>query len=305
MVFCIVALIVFGIMGIFSASHRKMAKEAFGCVFRVVTLRKCESSFDQKMKVRISTGLLKRNKRLGGFVFKHFEIISWIMVIITVVSLALIVLGFYNFLVFGNCDGLTDSGGFCIYNNLLGTGSEQQLHSGIVGTPNLETGIWVGSLTASLTVVEFGCFSCPYTKEADPLVKQALQEFDGQINVLWKPFPLPTHPLSQETALAAWCASEQGKFVAFKEKLFEYQPEFARTGERVFNEIAQQLQLDLDSFISCYESDQCADPINQTFSEGQELGIYGTPTFFVGSQVLVGPQNYFELKNAIEQELNK
>ena len=71
---CVIALIVFGIIGVFSASHRGYAKEAFDCVFRRVTLRKCNTGFNQKMKMKISTGLLKKNKRVGNFVFKRFDL---------------------------------------------------------------------------------------------------------------------------------------------------------------------------------------------------------------------------------------
>ena len=47
--FCIVAFVVLGIMGIFSATNRGLAKEAFDCVLRRVTLRPCTTGFDQKM----------------------------------------------------------------------------------------------------------------------------------------------------------------------------------------------------------------------------------------------------------------
>ena len=47
---CILALIVFGILGIFSAKYREFAREAFKCVSLRVTLRKCESRFDEQMK---------------------------------------------------------------------------------------------------------------------------------------------------------------------------------------------------------------------------------------------------------------
>jgi len=50
---CVVALIVFGILGIFSAKYRVIAKEAFDCVFRKITLRKCDSRLDSRLKSEI------------------------------------------------------------------------------------------------------------------------------------------------------------------------------------------------------------------------------------------------------------
>lgn len=301
MVFCIVALVVFGVLGIFSASHRSLAKEAFGCVFRMATLRKCESQFDQKMKTKISVGLLKWNKTAGRFAFKHFEAISWALVLLTVVSLVLIFVGFYNFLLFGNCNG--PAGGFCIYNGLLG-GSNKTPDS-LQFPTDFNAGVLYGNPNASLTIVEFGCFSCPFTKNAEPIVQQALQEFDGKINVLWKPFPLPSHSFSREAAVAGVCANQQEKFLPFKQQLFEKQLLFQEEGAKVFNGIAQQLNLDLSAFEQCLSSDKANRLVDKTSWEGQTLGVYGTPTFFIGNKALVGPPTYDEFKKAIENALNK
>ena len=117
---CFVALLVFAILGIFSASHRELAKEAFDCVFRRITLRKCETSFDKKMRMKISTGLLKKSPALGGFVHKNFEILSWAMTIIMMVSLVYGVWGVYNYAAYGNCYG-PNSTEYCVYDAVLGT----------------------------------------------------------------------------------------------------------------------------------------------------------------------------------------
>ncbi len=118
---CFIALFVFAVLGIFSASHRELAKEAFDCVFRRMTFRKCESAFDQKMKMRISTGLLKKSPAAGKFVYKHFELISWILTISMIVSFIFAAIGGYNFIMYGNCNG-EDSTEFCVYDGLVNNG---------------------------------------------------------------------------------------------------------------------------------------------------------------------------------------
>ncbi|MBU0662588.1 MAG: hypothetical protein ABH854_01270 [Candidatus Diapherotrites archaeon] len=100
---CFIAMFVFAILGIFSATHRAYAFEAFDCVFRRVTLRKCTTAFDKKVKMRVSTGLMKRNEALGGFVFRHFELISWFFTIITIASLIYSAVSIYNIAVYGTC----------------------------------------------------------------------------------------------------------------------------------------------------------------------------------------------------------
>ncbi|MEM7819876.1 MAG: hypothetical protein QXD48_03550 [Candidatus Aenigmatarchaeota archaeon] len=113
MVVCIVALIVFAFMGIFSAKYRTYAKEASRCVFRMVTLRPCDTNFDQKMKSKITAKLMKKNPKFAGFVYKNFNILSWIFVIIFIMSFVLIVNGIYNLYIYGTCDPYT---GNCIFN---------------------------------------------------------------------------------------------------------------------------------------------------------------------------------------------
>jgi len=120
---CFIALIVFAVLGIFSARYRAYFFEALDCVFRKATLRKCTSSFDKKMKVKVSSGFARLSKPLGGFVFKNFEVLSLIVTIAMIISLvwSAVVGGvaLYNWVSYGNCDG-PDSGAICTLNQLTG-----------------------------------------------------------------------------------------------------------------------------------------------------------------------------------------
>jgi len=118
MVFCIIGLAIFGILGIFSAKYRAYFKEALHCTFQTATLRPCTTGFDKKMQMKISTKLAKINKGLGNFVFKYFQAISVLFIAIMIVSLALAGIGFYNWIAFGNCNG--PQGGNCVLNDLTG-----------------------------------------------------------------------------------------------------------------------------------------------------------------------------------------
>jgi len=110
---CIIALVVFGIMGIFSATHRELAKDAFDCVFRRVTLRPCNTGFDEKMKGMIVGRLLLKSPTAAKHVNRHFELLSWLFLAITAVSLAYSAWGAYNYWAYGNCNG-PQSSEFCI-----------------------------------------------------------------------------------------------------------------------------------------------------------------------------------------------
>ncbi|MBR9682866.1 MAG: hypothetical protein GOV02_04270 [Candidatus Aenigmarchaeota archaeon] len=104
MVICVIAMFVFAVLGIFSAKYRSYATEAFSCVFNRITLRPCESGFDQKMKMKVVTRTFKFSSGLGKFTYKHFETISWIFTILLISSLLYTSYSVYNLIAFGTCD---------------------------------------------------------------------------------------------------------------------------------------------------------------------------------------------------------
>ncbi|MBT3416719.1 hypothetical protein HON86_00540 [Candidatus Woesearchaeota archaeon] len=114
---CLLSLIVFGILAIFSASYRPLAKEAFDCVFRRMTLRKCQSGLDVKVKSKIVGRLIGKSTKLAKGVHKYFEVISWFFVILFFVSLFFSGQALYNVIVYDNCNGISEGDevpGYCI-----------------------------------------------------------------------------------------------------------------------------------------------------------------------------------------------
>ncbi len=105
---CIIALVVFSVLGVFSLQYRKLAIEAFDCVFRRATLRPCTTGFDQRMRAKIVGKLLVKSPRAAKAVKTHFELLSWTFTIIMFVSLFVTATSVYNLAVYGNCNGLGD-----------------------------------------------------------------------------------------------------------------------------------------------------------------------------------------------------
>lgn len=111
MVICIIAAVVFGFLSLFSVRYRGYAREAFHCVFRMATLRKCDTEFDKKMRAAIVAKLF-RWPRFAGVVHRRFAVISWIFAITFFASLAYTGYSAYNLIVWQNCEG---PGGSCIF----------------------------------------------------------------------------------------------------------------------------------------------------------------------------------------------
>ena len=103
MVLCIIALIVFSILGIFSGYYRGLAKDAFKCVFLMIQFKPCEVGLEEKIKTKITSKLMVIPS-LARFFYKNFKIISWIFTISFFASLFYSAYGIYNLLVIGRCD---------------------------------------------------------------------------------------------------------------------------------------------------------------------------------------------------------
>ena len=111
---CIVALVVLSILGIFSAANRKLAKEAFDCVFKRITFRVCDTGFDEKARIKILAKISKISPFFAKKINKNFEIFSWILFVLMISSAIWTGYGVYNFYMYGSCNGLNQTG-ICVF----------------------------------------------------------------------------------------------------------------------------------------------------------------------------------------------
>lgn len=296
---CFIALFVFGVLSIFSAKYRPFARQAFDCTFRRLTLRPCNTNLEEEVKSKAVAWALAKNASLAKILNTHWEALSWAFTLLMLASLIYSLLGIANYIYYGNCNG-PNSSGFCIYGDLFGNGSATP--SQLVAPTTLK-GIQAGNKNASVTVVEFGCYSCPYTKAAEPSVQRLLAEYNSSMLFVYKHFPLPSHNNSYTAALASMCAADEGKYWEYRAALFERQNEFRANGNVTFYSIASLLSL--QNFTSCFSSQVHKKELDSQIAEGISSRIYGTPTFFINGKPLVAPATYEELTNPVKEALSK
>jgi len=304
---CFLAMIIFGILGIFSAKYRIIAKEATDCVFRRLTLRKCESGLDKRLKNQISGKLAKKKPKLAKFLYKYFEAFSWALIILLVWSLVSLGTGLYNYATYGNCNGPQNSNDFCIFDP---SGSNSQ-YSGIAPQfegkkiiPSVGQAPSSGPQDAKVTIIEFGCFSCPYTKNAEATVQQLIKKYENEsVKFVFKAYPIPSHPGSGVVALAAECAYQSEKYFEAREYLFNNN--YALNEYLTYETLANTLELNSTEFFDCMNSNQAKDIILQSIDEGNKAHVYGTPTFFINNETIIGPKNVAVFENIINKELAK
>lgn len=136
---------------------------------------------------------------------------------------------------------------------------------------------------ASVTVTEYGDLQCPSCRGAQELVvKPLIAKYGKQISFEFSQFPLQAiHPYAMISAESSECAADQGKFWEFIDLVFTNQTSLS---PNALNGWAADLKLDMDLFGRCVKSHIKRPTIQAEYNAGRELGVGGTPTFFVNGK---------------------
>lgn len=158
-----------------------------------------------------------------------------------------------------------------------------------------------GAERAPVTIVKFEDFQCPYCKTVQPTFKDLLKKYDGKVRVFHKDLPLEAiHPQARQAAEAARCAGEQGKFWEYHDLLYANS---TKLGPEELKGYAGQLGLNVESFRGCYDSGKYKAAVQKDLNEGAQLGLTGTPTFFINGREVSGAQPLEAFAAIIDEEL--
>jgi len=140
-----------------------------------------------------------------------------------------------------------------------------------------------GKIDATVTLVEFSDYQCPFCARNYQQVMPALEEEyvdTGKLKFVMRENPIPSiHRNAQNASLAALCADDQGKYWEMHNILFDNQRELDVENLKAF---AVSIGLDAVSFNECLDSEKYAKRINDDIASGGKLGVRGTPGFFLG-----------------------
>ncbi len=76
---------------------------------------------------------------------------------------------------------------------------------------------------ATVTLVQYGDFECPYSKDVHDLVRDLRQNHPDGIRFAFRHFPLRPHPNALAAAMAAEEAARQGGFWLMHDRMFAHQ----------------------------------------------------------------------------------
>lgn len=138
---------------------------------------------------------------------------------------------------------------------------------------------------ASITIVGFFDFQCPFSREASSIIRQLQTNYREKVNFVFRNFPLTDmHPQAMLAAQAGECAHAQKKFWLMHDKLFAAQ-NLSEDGIKLY---AEQIDLDTQKFNDCLASYNSKSQVLKDIFDGRTLGIRGTPTWFINNKKIEG-----------------
>jgi protein-disulfide isomerase len=174
----------------------------------------------------------------------------------------------------------------------------------------------MGSDSASVIMVEFSDFQCSfcrrfYTNTYSQIKADYIDT--GKVRYVFRDFPLSFHPAAQKAAEAVECADEQGKAWELHDKMYDEQNKQGsgtiQFGVSDIKGWASEIGLDSTSFDSCLDSGKYASEVSSDMQDGSDLGVSGTPAFFLiksdgtGFTQISGARPYSDFKSSIDSLL--
>lgn len=157
-----------------------------------------------------------------------------------------------------------------------------------------------GPRNAPVTIVEFADFECPYCARVVPTLKKLAERYGDKLRIAFRDYPLPNHTKAPKASEAAACAADQGQFWEMYEKLFAAG---GKLEEVDLKRHAIDLGLDTAAFYECLDSGRKAAGIRDSVEIAQQLGISGTPAFYINGRLLSGAQPFERFAEVIDEEL--
>lgn len=143
-----------------------------------------------------------------------------------------------------------------------------------------------GPVSASVTLVEYGDYECPYCGMAYPVIKEVQRQMGEHLRFVFRNFPLvQSHPNAGRAAEFAEVAAHVGRFWEAHDMLYEHQD--ALDQESLFT-YGRGLGLTYEVMLAAFDG-RYDERIRRDFSSGLHSGVNGTPSLFINGMRYDGP----------------
>ncbi len=156
----------------------------------------------------------------------------------------------------------------------------------------------VGNAQGDVTLIEFFDYNCGYCKRALADLLELMKE-DSKLRVVLKEFPVlgPGSVEAARVAVAVRMQDKSGKkYLEFHQKLLGGRGQADKVRALA---VAKEVGLDMPRLEKDVASDEVTSSLAESFKLAEALGLNGTPSYVVGSDVVIGAVGLSALKEKV------
>ncbi len=153
-----------------------------------------------------------------------------------------------------------------------------------------------GAPNASVVIVEWADFECPFCARSAPVLDEIVERYPSDAKLVFKNYPLSIHKHAEKAARAAVAAGRQEKFWEMHRALFARHPK--PLDPQGIEEAAKVAKLDLRRFRDELDSEPVADAVAKDRKQGDALKLEGTPLIYVNGRHF--DLDYFDIGEDLE-----
>lgn len=167
---------------------------------------------------------------------------------------------------------------------------------GLKGYPSM------GPEDATVTILEFTDFQCPFCYRGAGTLAQVLETYPGKVRLVVVMSPLQFHQQARPAALAALAAHRQGKFFEYQNLIWAQQ---GRYSEEDLVAMAETAGLDMERWKADAMSDEINQELEQHMALGAQFGVRGVPQFYINGESIRGAQPLEAFQSVIDAQLER
>lgn len=155
-----------------------------------------------------------------------------------------------------------------------------------------------GDVNAPVSIIEYSDFECPFCSRVHPTLSRIIEDFDGEVNWVYRHFPLTSiHADARPAAIASECIADLGgndAFWTFADRVFSS----GLLGNSVYVSVAQDLGIKESDFSTCLSSKKFEQKVDDDTQNAVDSGGRGTPYIIVVNE----EGNLFPFSGALPYE---
>ncbi len=164
--------------------------------------------------------------------------------------------------------------------------------------PSLDGLISFGRNDAPSRIVYFYDFNCAYCQDADMALEQIHASYPDDVQIVIRSARNDLNGDERRAEAGALCAARQGEFWGFHRALYPMDAEYPRSD---LMSVAMELDLDLETFVTCLDQQV---PLQREREEPADLGelrLVGTPAYVINGRKHTGLLDYEALRRLVGQ----